>query len=44
MNCEEFREKMFLYPEVAEDFFLHLQSCEECKKEFDKFLQIEKNY
>jgi hypothetical protein len=42
MNCEEFREKMFLYPEVDEDFFLHLQSCEECKKEFDKFLQIEK--
>jgi hypothetical protein len=42
MNFEEFREKMFLYPEVDEDFFLHLQSCEECKKEFDKFLQIEK--
>ncbi len=42
MNCEEFREKMFLYPEVDEDFFLHLQSCEECKKEFDKFLQMEK--
>jgi len=33
---------MFLYPEVDEDFFLHLQSCEECKKEFDKFLQMEK--
>ncbi len=42
MNCEEFREKMFLYPDVDGDFFLHLQSCEECKKEFDKFLQVEK--
>lgn len=41
MNCEEFKEKMFLYPEVESDFFLHLDECEKCKKEFEFFLSIE---
>ncbi|HOJ92895.1 MAG TPA: hypothetical protein PKW23_04500 [Dictyoglomaceae bacterium] len=38
MNCKEFRDKMFMYPEVEEEFFLHLNECEECKKEFSFYL------
>lgn len=41
MSCKDFREKMFLYPEVDEDFYLHLRECDECKKEFEEFLKIE---
>lgn len=43
MDCKEFKEKLFLYPEVENDFFLHLNECEECKKEFEFFLSIEEN-
>lgn len=42
MNCEEFKEKMFLYPEVEGDFLLHLEECESCKNDFEYFLSIEK--
>lgn len=41
MNCEEFKEKLFLYPEVDDDFFLHLSECERCKREFEFFLGVE---
>lgn len=42
MNCEEFKEKMFLYPEVEGDFLTHLEECESCKNDFEYFLSIEK--
>uniref|UniRef100_A0A7C3PPP9 Zf-HC2 domain-containing protein n=1 Tax=Dictyoglomus thermophilum TaxID=14 RepID=A0A7C3PPP9_DICTH len=42
MNCQDFREKMFLYPEVDEEFFTHLRNCDECRREFEEFLEIEK--
>ncbi|ACK41407.1 MULTISPECIES: hypothetical protein [Dictyoglomus] len=41
MNCKEFREKMFLHEEIGEDFFLHLEECNECRREFEDFLRIE---
>ncbi|HOP95177.1 MAG TPA: hypothetical protein PL130_05365 [Dictyoglomaceae bacterium] len=43
MNCKEFREKMFMYPDVEEEFFLHLNECEECKKEFSFYLNNVEN-
>ncbi len=41
MNCKDFREKMFLYSEVDEDFYLHLRECDDCRREFEEFLKVE---
>jgi hypothetical protein len=41
VDCKEFREKLFLYPEVDDDFYNHLKTCSYCREEFYNLLRIE---
>lgn len=44
LNCKDFREKLFLYPEVDEEFYNHLSTCPLCKEEFENWIKIEERF
>lgn len=41
MDCREFLEKRFQYPEIGQDFFEHLKICPNCQKEWEEWRRVE---
>lgn len=41
LECKDFKEKIFLYPEVDENFYRHLEECSSCRKIFEDWISIE---
>ncbi len=41
LDCKDFKEKIFLYPEIDENFFRHLEECSSCRKIFEDWIRME---
>lgn len=41
LDCKEFRERIFIYPEIDYDFYIHLTKCPSCKDYFEEWMKIE---
>ncbi|MCX7942620.1 MAG: hypothetical protein N2516_05950 [Dictyoglomaceae bacterium] len=41
LDCKDFKEKMFLYPEVDKEFYKHFEACAPCKNSFEEWIKIE---
>ncbi len=41
LDCKDFKEKIFLYPDIDESLYKHLEECPSCRKVFEDWIKIE---